>query len=78
MRIQCIAVVITLLAVSSAPAAAKESYAGARSLPAQAGTTEAMFSARKATYAQGFAYKQRMTAKGHDVVVRKGDGSRLY
>jgi hypothetical protein len=66
------------LNVSFAEAAGK-GYASARAAClAQAGTTEAIFSARKATYAQGAAYKQCMAAKGHDVVVRKGDGSRLY
>ena len=74
-----IAAGLVCLAASSAQAAGKESYASARATClAQAGTTEAIFSARKATYAQGYAYKQCMTAKGHDVVVRKGDGSRLY
>jgi hypothetical protein len=67
-----------MLGVSSAEAAGK-GYASARAAClAQAGTTEAIFSARKATYAQGFAYKQCMTEKGFDVQVRKGDGSRLY
>jgi hypothetical protein len=79
MRLLVIAAGTICLAVSSAQAAGKESYASARAAClAQAGTTEAIFSARKATYAQGFAYKQCMTAKGHDVVVRKGDGARLY
>ncbi|MDH2340879.1 hypothetical protein QCM77_24555 [Bradyrhizobium sp. SSUT18] len=79
MRTLIIAAGVLCLAVSSAQAAGKEGYASARAAClAQAGTTEAIFSARKATYAQGFAYKQCMTAKGHDVAVRKGDGSRLY
>ncbi len=60
----------------SAAVAAGKGYASARAAClAQAGTDD---SARKATYAQGAMYKQCMTAKGHDVVVRKSDGSRLY
>ncbi|WP_441259632.1 hypothetical protein AB7008_23740 [Bradyrhizobium sp. 521_C7_N1_3] len=79
MRIPVVAAGLVCLAVSSAQAAGKESYASARATClAQAGTTEVIFSARKATYAQGYAYKQCMTAKGHNVVVRKGDASRLY
>jgi hypothetical protein len=59
--------------------AASKGYASARAAClTEAGTTEAIFSARKATFAQGAVYKQCMTGKGHDVVVRKGDGSRLY
>src|SRR3954464_5788868 len=71
-------IVLALLLSASANAAGK-GYASARaSCLAQAGTTEAIFSARKATYAQGAVYKQCMTAAGHDVVVRKRDGSQLY
>ena len=70
-------VAIVLGAVSAE--AAQKGYASARAAClAQAGTTEAIFSARKATYAQGAVYKQCMTQKGFDVQVLKGDGSRLY
>lgn len=63
---------------SSAVAAGK-GYASARAAClAQAGTTEEIFSARKATYAQGAVYKQCMTAKGHDVTVLKSNGAKLY
>jgi len=78
LALSLVALVILASSVSFAEAAGK-GYASARaSCLAQAGTTEAIFSARKATFAQGAAYKQCMTAKGHDVVVRRGDGSRLY
>ena len=67
-----------ILSVSPAGAAGR-GYASARAAClAEAGTTEAIFSARKATYAQGFAYKQCMTARGFDVEVRKSNGARLY
>lgn len=65
--------------VSPAGAAGKPGYAAARAAClAQAGTTEAIFSARQATYAQGAVYKECMTAKGHNVTVFKKDGSKLY
>lgn len=68
------------IALNLAPAeAAKKNYAAARAAClAQAGTTEAIFSARKATYAQGGIYKECMTGKGFDVTVRKSNGDRLY
>jgi hypothetical protein len=67
-----------VLTISSADAAAK-GYGSARAAClAQAGTTEAIWRARRATYAQGAIYKDCMTAKGQDVVVLKRDGSRLY
>ena len=71
---------IAALLVEISPAgAAGKGYASARAAClAEAGTTEAIFSARKATYAQGAIYKQCMTAKGHDVSVYKSDGSKLY
>ncbi|TWB87511.1 hypothetical protein FBZ93_12172 [Bradyrhizobium macuxiense] len=72
--------VTVALALSLSPAsAAKKGYAAARAAClAQAGTTEAIFSARKATYAQGGIYKECMTGKGFDVTVRKSNGDRLY
>lgn len=64
---------------SSVAEAAGKGYASARKVClAQAGTDEATFSNRRATFAQGAIYKQCMASKGHDVVVRRGDGSRLY
>jgi hypothetical protein len=74
-----LAAIAALTLNMSAAEAAQKGYASARAAClAQAGTTEAIFSARKATFAQGAVYKQCMTGKGFDVVVRKGDGSRLY
>jgi hypothetical protein len=68
---------LVVLSVASA-AAAGNGYAKAAACLAEAGTTEAIFSARKATHAQGYTYKQCMTVKGHEVVIRKSNGSRLY
>jgi hypothetical protein len=39
---------------------------------AEAGTDEATFSARRATYAQGIAYQQCMAAKGRSVTLKQG------
>lgn len=61
---------LVVLSVASA-AAAGNGYAKAAACLAEAGTTEAIFSARKATHAQGYAYKQLMTANGHEVVIQK-------
>ena len=48
-----------------------------RGVRSGAGTTEAIFSARKATYAHGLADKQCMTARRFDIEVRKSNGARL-
>jgi hypothetical protein len=65
----------------SAPSAhaAGKGYASARTAClAQAGTNEAEFSARRASYQSGAIYKQCMTGKGHNVNVLKGDGTKLF
>jgi hypothetical protein len=70
---------LLIVLVPAVAHAAGKGYAKARAAClAQAGTTEAIFSAKKATFAQGAAYKQCMTAAGHNVTVFKGDGSKLY
>ena len=67
-----------LVVVSPANAAGK-GYASARAAClAQAGTNEAEFSARRASYQSGAIYKQCMTGKGHNVNVLKRDGTKLY
>ena len=78
-------VVVSIVAVASialtasAASAAGKGYAAARAAClAQAGTNEAEFSARRASYQSGAIYKQCMTGKGFDVVVRKSNGDRLY
>ncbi|MBR0830391.1 hypothetical protein JQ596_33275 [Bradyrhizobium manausense] len=68
---------LSVFALSASPAMASKASDRAKCL-AEAGTTEAIFSARKATYAQGAIYKSCMTRLGHDVTVRRGDGSKLY
>ena len=72
-------ILTSIACASPAGAAGKQGYASARAAClTQAGTTEAIFSARKATYAQGAIYKECMTAKGHNISVYKSDGSKLY
>ncbi|TYL96041.1 hypothetical protein FXB40_12790 [Bradyrhizobium rifense] len=82
MKKKLISIVLILAAIGctgSSALAAGKGYASARAAClAEAGTTEAIFSARKATYAQGAVYKQCMTAKGHDVTVVKSNGTKLY
>ncbi|MGY2905552.1 hypothetical protein [Bradyrhizobium sp. URHC0002] len=70
---------VLALSVPAVHAAGKQGYASARAAClAQAGTNEREFSQRRASFQSGAIYKQCMTAKGYDVVVRRGDGSRLY
>jgi len=74
-----VAVLAVLILKTAFAEAAQKGYASARAAClAQAGTTEAIFSAKKATYAQGAVYKQCMTEKGHNVSVFRSDGSKLY
>jgi hypothetical protein len=76
--ISVLALAALTLGISSAEAA-KKGYGSARAAClAQAGTTEAEFSQRRASYQSGAIYKQCMTGKGFDVVVRKSNGERLY
>jgi hypothetical protein len=77
MKIVIAAAVIGILALSATSAMAKKGSARAACL-AEAGTTEAIFSARRATYAQGAVYKSCMLKHGQNVTVRRGDGSVLY
>lgn len=77
MRLIMTAAVAGMLALTATSAMAKKGNARAACL-AEAGTTEAIFSARRATFAQGAAYKSCMLRHGQNVTVRRGDGSVLY